>query len=222
MFPQLHQQLPTHHQRACSAPVTPKLDSLSPNPSASPSPNSQSPTSSPSLQKNVHFPSQEEGGLTTVRVYKRSAKPASLLRKGDETETETEGESSSAPNGFNLPFVWGSRWNQTSNARAPGYPFPKFGGSPVPKKPSPLAEHDDGAERFEIDMKNSSPIPARGAERTADNVHFETLGFICEPGAGKFSRPLSSLVLLNPMTLRQGVKTSHPHGYNSSSQHFLP
>jgi hypothetical protein len=191
MFPQLHQHFPTHHQRACSAPATPNLDPLSPNSSALPLQISQSPTSAHPPQKNVHFPSQEEGGLTTVRVYKRSAKPASLLRKGDETETETEGESSSAPNGFNLPFVWGSRWNQTSNARTPGYPFPKFGASPVPKKPSPLADRDDGTKedtRFEIDMKNSSPIPARGAERTEGNIFFETLGFVCDSSPGEFSR----------------------------------
>ena len=134
-------------------------------------------------------------------MYKRSAKPASLLRKGDETETETEGESSSAPNGFGLPFVWGSRWNQTSNARAPAFPFPKFNGSPLPKKPSPLGDRDDSVKEetgFEIDMKNSSPVPTRGAERTTGNIYFETLGFICDSG-GEFP---SSLPLLNLIIFR--------------------
>ena len=54
-------------------------------------------------QKNVHFPSQEEGGLVTIRVYKRSATPASdLLRKATK-QRQTEGESST-PNRFNFPF----------------------------------------------------------------------------------------------------------------------
>ena len=157
---------------------------------------------SPSLphQKNVHFPSQEEGGLATVRVYKRSAKPASLLRKGDETETETEGESSSAPNAFNLPFVWGSRWNHTANSRTSAFPFPKFGAGPVPKKHSPLADHDDRAKAqttFEIDMSNSSPIPARGADRAEGNLFFESLGFTCDAGTGLFFSPCPLLFFQN-------------------------
>lgn len=129
-----------------------------------------------------------------MRVYKRSAKPASLLRKGDETETETEGESSSAPNSFNLPYVWGSRWNQTGNGRAPAYPIPKFGGSLVLKKHSPLAVHHDIPKEegiFEIDMKNSSPIPARGAERAEGNIFFESLGLVSEPTAENLAKRLT-------------------------------
>ncbi len=86
--------------------------------------------------------------FTTVRVCKRSTKPVSLLCKGNETETETEDCS-----GFSLPFVWVSRWNQISNGRVTKFP--------PPKKPSPLADHDDGLKEdsnLEIDMKNSSPM----------------------------------------------------------------
>lgn len=170
MFPQLH-----HHQRACSAPAIPNLEPPS-------SPSSLSPS-----QKNVRFPSQE-GGLATVRVYKRSAKPASLLRKGDETETETEGESCYAPNRLDLPFVWGSRWNHTgSSARTSAYPFPKFAPGPIPKNPRPSADRTV-TSLFEIDVKNSSPIPARGPDRAKGNVFFESLGFIRDPGTGPCSR----------------------------------
>ena len=214
MFPQLH-----HHPRACSAPATPVLDP----PSSHSSPTSSVPSPSLPHQKNVHFPSQEEGGLATVRVYKRSAKPASLLRKGDETETETEGESSSAPNGFNLPFVWGSRWNQTGNGRTSAYPFPKFGAAPAPKKPSPLADHDDRTNDLSvlaIDMKNSSPIPARGADRAEGNVFFESLGFICDASTGRFFYALVLLPETN-LLLRESREAPHSHWDRPCSQHFL-
>ena len=118
-----------------------------------------------------------------MRVYKRSAKPASLLRIGDETETETEGESSSAPNAFGQgSSPWGNRWY---NGRAAPYPIPKFGGT----KSSPLADDPRDEVRFEIDMKNSSPVPARGAERAEGNIYFESLGFVCEAGTGLFFSP---------------------------------
>jgi len=42
---------------------------------------------------------------------------------------------------------------------------------------------------FEIDMKNSTPLPTRGAERAKGNVYFESLGFLTDAGSG----PSSSL-----------------------------
>jgi len=177
---------PQHHQRAASAPTTPHLivstafSSASADTSPCASPSSSSTATSPVVppQKNVHFASQEQGGLATVRLYNRSAKPASLLRIGDETETETEGESSSAPTGF-----FASIWN---TGRASAYPFPTSSAAgPVPK----LAAGTGAPQEliFEIDMKNSTPLPARGAERAEGNVYFESLGFLTDAGSGASS-----------------------------------
>ena len=33
---------------------------------------------------------------------------------------------------------------------------------------------------FEIDMKNSTPVPAQGAGRAEGNVYFESLGFLTD------------------------------------------
>lgn len=79
---------PPLHLRARSAPSTPALDLLSPT-------GSDYSVSSLSTPKNVHFPDQH---LETVRVFNRSAKPASLLAVED-TETDTE------VSGFPFPTV---------------------------------------------------------------------------------------------------------------------
>ncbi|KAF8899380.1 putative phosphatase regulatory subunit-domain-containing protein [Infundibulicybe gibba] len=57
----------TSHLRARSAPSTPHIDS-------------PSRPSSPITPKNVHFASKEDGGLETVRLFSRSARPASVSR----------------------------------------------------------------------------------------------------------------------------------------------
>ncbi|KIJ66614.1 carbohydrate-binding module family 21 protein [Hydnomerulius pinastri MD-312] len=65
---------------------------------------SRSEPSTPALpHKNVHFPDQE-GGLATVRVFSRSARPAALSNPGNtkDDETETEGEEI-PPNRFPFP-----------------------------------------------------------------------------------------------------------------------
>ncbi|KAK0463321.1 putative phosphatase regulatory subunit-domain-containing protein [Armillaria novae-zelandiae] len=77
--------LSIQHTRARSAPSTPSHESH--------------------CHKNVHFPTHQ---LETVRVFNRSAKPASLLRtipaSDAETETETEVEASSRSR-FPFPLV---------------------------------------------------------------------------------------------------------------------
>ncbi|KAF8892844.1 putative phosphatase regulatory subunit-domain-containing protein [Mucidula mucida] len=81
--------LPKHslHLRARSAPSTPALELLSPTGS----------DQSVSTPKNVHFPEQQ---LETVRLFNRSAKPASLLSL-EEPETDSE-----APQqGFPFPIT---------------------------------------------------------------------------------------------------------------------
>ncbi|KAL0069417.1 hypothetical protein AAF712_003442 [Marasmius tenuissimus] len=94
-----HHHQPTSHQRARSAPSTPWEDD---DPSPSPSP-----STAPSTPKNVHFPSLPND-LEHIRVFNKSAKPISFLRRssdvsrgptgvitndiefGADTETETE------------------------------------------------------------------------------------------------------------------------------------
>ncbi|KAK0500997.1 putative phosphatase regulatory subunit-domain-containing protein [Armillaria luteobubalina] len=81
--------LSIQHTRARSAPSTPALSSHESH-----------------CHKNVHFPTHQ---LETVRVFNRSAKPASLLRtipaSDAETETETEVEGSSRhTEGPRFPF----------------------------------------------------------------------------------------------------------------------
>ncbi|KAH6896170.1 hypothetical protein BKA70DRAFT_1438886 [Coprinopsis sp. MPI-PUGE-AT-0042] len=82
----------------------------------------------PSAPKAVHFPSTEEGGLTTVRVFKRTAKPVNLLLPGasggEETETETDGEgynSGPGANGAGYHYGIHNTWGfSTSNSPASG------------------------------------------------------------------------------------------------------
>ncbi|KAF7304288.1 CBM21 domain-containing protein [Mycena chlorophos] len=100
--------VPSHHLRARSAPSTP---SLSPPTPGTPGASSDAEEGdhdpaafaealgleydapSPSTPKAVHFPPPEEG-LESVRVFKRTARPASvsfpLSSDDNETETETE------------------------------------------------------------------------------------------------------------------------------------
>jgi hypothetical protein len=120
---------------------------------ASPTPHHSRTRSEPSSphsdhRKNVHFPTNE---LATIRVFNRSAKPASVSRigGGDDTETETEGELST---GSNSGFIRGS---------SAVVPFPK----------SPL-----GRRRYEIDPDVSSPIPTIHQPSSA-NVFLESLTF---------------------------------------------
>ena len=78
-------------------PLKSSLKSSSSSPSLVITPRTRSAPSTPLLaQKNVHFP---EGDLVSVRVFNRSARPASLSKPvGDDTETETETDNSS--------FLW--------------------------------------------------------------------------------------------------------------------
>ncbi|KAK2462453.1 hypothetical protein APHAL10511_005423 [Amanita phalloides] len=76
-------------------PLKSSLKSSSSSPSILIPARTRSEPSTPLLtQKNVHFP---EGDLVSVRVFNRSARPASLSKPtSDDTETETESEASAA------------------------------------------------------------------------------------------------------------------------------
>ena len=125
---------PSNHLRARSAPSTPNNHIIPPH------------------SKNVHF--AERDGLTTVCVFKRSAKPASLSHPpaADDTETETETESNTTKYFYNppLPFL-----------HIPASRKSTYHSSSPPSPPS-----------FELDK--TSPIPAPDPFPYA-NVHLESL-----------------------------------------------
>lgn len=162
MFPDLH---PKQHQRASSAPCSPLF--LTPSPSSTSSSSNSSPSLPNHVPKNVHFPSQEEGGLATIRVFNRSARPASLSRLGEDTETETEGEASSTGlygnggwPGWSGKYVGGST-----------FPFPR-----VAEKKSPLNSSSTQKRiQYSVDWSVSSVIPRKNVDRRNENVFFDTL-----------------------------------------------
>lgn len=125
------------HLRARSEPATPRLDLLSGTSTPSTSPGS----TTVGTPKNVHFSTTD---LATVRVFNKSAKPASLL--GEETETETEGETA------------------LFKRRGGGYPFPR-----VPRR----VEVDGNPGKYELDL-GSYTVPSSSPPPHA-NVHLETL-----------------------------------------------
>ncbi|KAF8185743.1 hypothetical protein BJ912DRAFT_1144249 [Pholiota molesta] len=221
LFPHLHQR---GHQRVRSAPSTPLLDfpgsSSGSSPSLSQDGQEQAQEGDQDDEedgeekehepmpphKNVHFPSQEEGGLATVRVFSRSARPAALSRLGEETETETEGEGSAREFGFGWG-TWGAsvnanaklnlkvNWNADKARSAAGYPFPRLpaqsvgGGGGGGGRGSPLGKEGEGV--LEVDAKGSTPVPARGVQPGVGNVFLESVGFVRDDGEKTPKRPLA-------------------------------
>ncbi|KAF7292173.1 CBM21 domain-containing protein [Mycena indigotica] len=147
--------VPSHHLRARSAPSTP---ALSPSGTGTPEEleEEHDPAAfaaalglegeyveSPSTPKAVHFPPPDDG-LETVRVFKRTARPASVsfpLGAEDETETETETDS-------------GVRWVSSAAAAAGSG---REGGrrtvsSPLNPSPRMAEERKEGEEwRYVVD-----------------------------------------------------------------------
>ena len=167
MFPDLHPKQ-QQHQRASSAPCSPLFPSTSPS-STSSSSNSSSPSFHHHVSKNVHFPSQEEGGLATIRVFNRSARPASLSRLGEETETDTtDNEASSGGNGgwpgWSGKYVGGST-----------FPFPRVAAAANAEKKSPLNPAKQKGIQYNIDWSVSSIIPRKNIDRRIENVFLDTL-----------------------------------------------
>ena len=121
------------HLRARSEPATPTPELLD----------------SPSTPKNVHFPSQN---LESVRVFNRSAKPASLL-SASETETETEQENGWTLGGF------------VSGTVSRGFPFPRISSPPPPTTTTDT--------EYVLDL-SSNPVPKPNPDLYA-NVVLESL-----------------------------------------------
>ncbi|KAF7292181.1 CBM21 domain-containing protein [Mycena indigotica] len=161
--------VPSHHLRARSAPSTP---ALSPSGTGTPeeAEEEHDPAAfaaalglegeyveSPSTPKAVHFPPPDDG-LETVRVFKRTARPASVsfpLGAEDETETETETDS-------------GVRWVSSAAAAAAG----REGGRRTvssPLNPSPRMAEGEKAEEWRY------VVDAPGIPRARDGASMVVL-----------------------------------------------
>ncbi|KAI3606999.1 carbohydrate-binding module family 21 protein [Moniliophthora roreri] len=141
-----HTHVHSAHIRARSAPSTPSLLSST---ASTPTPESTPPQSTPATPKNVHFPSLSTD-LEHIRVFNKSAKPMSFLRRssdasrgptghipgtspnlgGEETETETETDREGWVGGYlRSGFGWANGGSQPGLSSA-GFPFPKFPSPP--------------------------------------------------------------------------------------------
>jgi hypothetical protein len=167
------------HQRASSAPTTPGNElvynesNLSGGDS-SPSSPLDSGASSPTTPKSVHFPLPTH--LERVRVFHRTAKPASLLTvrvQGEETETETETDRGSD---------WGYDY-RGGNTTRPSFPFPKMAPSPLSESSSPssadgagTSESQNGSTKLELDMTGCSvPNPHSIPPASGTNILLESI-----------------------------------------------
>ena len=165
MFPDLHPKQ-QQHQRANSAPCSPSFVS-----SSSPSTSSSSASSSSlhhHVHKNVHFPSQE-GGLATIRVFNRTARPASLSLLGEETETDTDGEASGTG------WYGNEGWPRGSGKYVGGstFPFPRVPANA--EKKSPLNPSKQKRIQYSIDWSASSVIPRKNMNRGNEIIFLESL-----------------------------------------------
>ncbi|KAF9469496.1 hypothetical protein BDZ94DRAFT_1327762 [Collybia nuda] len=138
---------PPTHLRARSAPTSPTGEGEVNEPEITPL---LSPTPS---HKNVHFPSKEQGGLETVHVFSRSARPASLslsfpLAEDTETDTETDRDSN----------MWPGRNTSTT-------PFPRVRSSLAPSQTRKV---------YAIHEGKTSSVPAPALDPGA-NIYLETL-----------------------------------------------
>ncbi|KAL0572713.1 hypothetical protein V5O48_009248, partial [Marasmius crinis-equi] len=163
---------PTSHQRARSAPSTPWEDDASIPPS---------PSTAPSTPKNVHFPSLPND-LEHIRVFNKSAKPISFLRRssdvsrgptgvivgevdsevGGETETETETDRDNASvkrgawanNGYLRS--WGGLGDSLpQQQQTPGFPFPR-----VPSPPRDEGKSKEEETQLELELKEGYEVPS--------------------------------------------------------------
>ena len=116
-----------------------------------------------------------------MRVFNRSARPASLSLgarpAGEETETETEGTGTEGE-GWGGGMRWGGGWGSGK-----GHFFPRVGaaGGTGLRRENSLnskAEVEKDSEDVLVDDEKSSYIPRVGAHLGDANVYLESLGFV--------------------------------------------
>lgn len=116
-----------------------------------------------------------------MRVFNRSARPASLSLgarpAGEETETETEGTGTEGE-GWGGGMRWGGGWGSGK-----GHFFPRVGtaGGTGLRRENSLnskAEVEKDSEDVVVDDEKSSYIPRVGAHLGDANVYLESLGFV--------------------------------------------
>jgi hypothetical protein len=140
---------------------------------------------SPGTPKAVHFPAPD-AGLEDIRLFKRSARPASVsFPLDDETETETETDSSQQPR----ISVWGTQIQSQSHSprQEAGYPFPKV--------PSPMGKgsllnperQQQGAEEREWRYALDAPGVPRVVDAARDGASMVLLEGMWLAGAGAVS-----------------------------------
>jgi hypothetical protein len=142
---------------------------------------------SPGTPKAVHFPAPD-AGLEDIRLFKRSARPASVsFPLDDETETETETDSSQQPR----ISAWGTHSQSHSPRQEAGYPFPKV--------PSPMGKgsllnperQQQGGEEKEWRYALDAPGVPRVVDAARDGASMVLLEGMWLAGAGAVS-PFSS------------------------------
>ena len=105
-----------------------------------------------------------------MRVFNRSARPASLSLgarpAGEETETETEGTGTEGEG-------WGGRMRWGGWGSGKGHLFPRVGGANVNSKAAEVGDVD-----VQVDDEKTSYIPRVGAHLGDANVYLESLGFV--------------------------------------------
>ncbi|KAJ7360923.1 hypothetical protein DFH08DRAFT_361055 [Mycena albidolilacea] len=171
---------PSFHLRARSAPSTPQLAGVDPTSPGGAWDQGSDPLS-PGTPKAVHFPAPD-AGLEDIRLFKRSARPASVsFPLDDETETETETDSQQP-----RISAWGTQNQGQSHSprQEAGYPFPKVpapvGGGAGRSPLNPERQQEGKEWRYALD----APGVPRAVDAERDGASMVLLEGMWLAGAG--------------------------------------